>query len=265
MNLVRTLLAITLTASVGLASAAPYLVEYSFASSLGATSATNAGDNLVARAYPSTSSNPTLAVAGGELTMGTQSSSHTLMSSAGDPVGKIAGVRPQFVNFGDPSRDLYAAAMAATFNPWVEVRFDLGSMALGTSEFFLWGNGAPANFGIGIRNDGSYRVYDRTAYKATGTQALANTLRMQINDGGFMEFLINGVEVFESTDTYASLSNAVSGSLTMELRTAGTTAFDSIRIDNFSFGSSYTVSAPASLALAGLGLLALGATRRRKA
>jgi hypothetical protein len=36
--------------------------------------------------------------------------------------------------------------------------------------------------------------------------------------------------------------------------------------DNLSFGSSTaTVSAPASLALAGLGLLALGATRRRAA
>lgn len=86
---------------------------------------------------------------------------------------------------------------------------------------------------------------------------------MQINDGGFMEFLINGVEVYESTNTYASLSNAVSGSLTMEMRTLGSTAFDSVRISHFSFGSDYSVSSPGSLALVGLGLLAAGMRRRR--
>lgn len=132
MTLIRSLLLASLALASSLASAGPYLVEYSFSSGLGATCAINAGDNLVARAYPSTSSNPTLAVAGGELTLGTQASSHT--TSTGN---KIAGVRPQFYGFDDPSRDLYAAAMAATFKPWVEVQFDLGSMALATSEFFL--------------------------------------------------------------------------------------------------------------------------------
>lgn len=263
-NFTRPLLAIVLATSSALASAGPYLVEYSFASGLGATSATNAGDNLVARAYPATSSNPTLSVSGGELTLGTQATSQTF----GSTPGKIAGVRPQFFGFSDPSRDLYAAAMAATFNPWVEVKFDLSSMALATSEFFLWGN-APTlarTTGIGIKKDGSYRIYSDSGFiNNAGTEALAETLRMQINDGGFMEFLINGVEVFQSTTTYALLSDAVSGSLTMEMRTAGLTAFDSVRIGNFSFGSSYSVATPGSLLLAGVALLALTSTRRRKA
>jgi hypothetical protein len=139
-------------------------------------------------------------------------------------------------------------------------------MALATSEFFLWGNGAPANFGIGIKNDGSYRVYSSTAYMFTGLVTDAATLRMQINDEGFMEYLINGAEIFQSATTYASLSNAVSGSLTMEMRTAGTTAFDSITIENFSFGSSFrAVPEPGSLALAAVALLgAAGAARRRR-
>ena len=247
-----------------IASAAPYFVDYSFASGLGATSAINNGDNLVPRAYPSTSSNPTLAVAGGQLTLGTQASSPTFGTTT--PI-KIAGVRPLFGGFDDPSRLVYAQAMVAAFNPWVEVSMNIGSMALATSEFFLWGNGAPADFGIGIKKDGSYRVFSNDGYKAFGTNTDAMTLRMQINDFGFMEYFINGgLPVFTSTTTYASLSNAVSGSLTMEMRTAGTEFFDSITINNFSFGSNFqAVPEPGSLALVAVAMLgAAGAARRRR-
>ena len=257
-----TLLSVALF-TLGVASslqAQQYRVDYSFTSGLGATSTQNFGDPLVARAYPSTSSNPTLSVAGGNLTLGTQASSFDF------GIGKIAGVRPLFGGIGDPSRDLYSNAMKAEFLPWMEVSLDRTSMQLATSEFMFWGSGAPANFGIGLKNNGDWRVYSTTAYVASGN-SVGNVLRMQINGSGFMEFLINGINVHTSTAAYASMSNAVSGSLTMELRTAGVQAFDAVKIDQFSFGSNYNVNVvpePSTTLLFLVGLGGLFFIRRRR-
>ncbi len=107
----RSLLAAVML-SLGLSASAEaqqYFVNYSFSSGLGATSFINANDPLVARAYPSVSSNPVLTVAGGQLSLGTQATSQTFNNGQ----SKIAGVRPLFGGFNDPSRTLYQSAMAA--------------------------------------------------------------------------------------------------------------------------------------------------------
>ena len=238
-----------------------YRVDYSFNSGLGATSTQNFGDPLVARAYPSVGSNPTLSVAGGNLTLGTQASSFDF------GIGKIAGVRPLFGGIGDPSRDLYVNAMKAEFLPFVEAMLNASSMQLETSQFWLWGNGAPANFGIRVQKNGDWRVFSAGAIVEGTSNTNIDRLRMQINGSGLMEFLINGTIVHTSTAMYASLSNPVSGSLTMEIRTAGVETFDAVTIDRFSFGSDFNVNVvpePSTTLLFLVGLGGLFILRRRR-
>jgi hypothetical protein len=238
-----------------------YRVDYSFASGLGATSTQNFGDPLVARAYPSVGSNPTLSVAGGNLTLGTQASSFNF------GIGKIAGVRSLFGGLGDPSRDLYVNAMKAEFRPFVEAMLNASSMQLATSQFWLWGNGAPADFGIRVMNNGAWRVFSAGVIVEGNSNTNIDRLRMQINGSGLMEFLINGINVHTSTAMYASLSNPVSGSLTMEMRTAGVETFDAVTIDRFSFGSDFNVNVvpePSTTLLFLVGLGGLFILRRRR-
>lgn len=200
--------------------------------------------------------------------------------SNGLPANQFAGIRLLLVDGpGNPLtrpyafREAFEASMNRANNPYAQVDFwDDGSNA-SAGLFALGITSTATNQFLRVATTTAAPTLMRGMDNATveGTalrQAGWSTLKLVLETDGFVDFFVNNNLLGTSTQQYETLSNAYDSAFSLLVGPVGSVAGarGTMVVDNFQFGiGANDVPEPGSLALVGLALATVVATRRRKA